>query len=105
MNGNNKKFLSTLGLATKAGATVCGTPNVCEALKAGKLWLVFEAKNSSENTHKRLCDRCAYYGIELIRTETDAAELAHAVGKTAELAAVGITDANFCKALKKHVSE
>ena len=51
--------LRALGLCAKAGKLVYGTPLICEALKAKKqVFLVVETSDNSENTQKRLRDRC-----------------------------------------------
>ena len=99
------KCLSTLGLCMRAGKLACGTPQVCELLRdrPGQIVLVLEAADTSENTHKRLTDRCAYYHTELIRLPCTADELGHAVGKTHPVAAVGIIDGQLVRALRPHL--
>ena len=99
------KCLSTLGLCARAGNLAYGTPQVCELLRdrPGRIVLVLEAADTSENTHKRLTDRCAYYHTELIRLPCAADELGHAVGKTHPVAAVGVTDAQQLRALRPHL--
>ena len=99
------KCLSTLGLCARAGKLVWGTPQVCEVLRAkpGQIVLVLEASDTSENTHKRLTDRCAYYGTERIRLPHTADQLGRAVGKTHPVAAVGITDGQLVRALRPHL--
>ena len=92
----------TIGLAAKAGKTVCGTPLICESLKAKgakKCVLVLEGCDSSDNTHKRLSDKCAFYGTELVRLPIGMAELSDSVGKRSAVAAVGITDEGLARAI------
>ena len=64
---------------------------------------VLEAADTSDNTHNKLVSKCTYYQIPLYRLTADTARLAHAVGKTGAVAAVGVTDENFCKALAAHL--
>ena len=90
--------LTTLGLAVKAGKTVFGTEMVCEALKNKKVSAVIAASSVSENTAKRLSDRCAFYGVPLYFCSADTAELGRAVGK-GPTAAVAICDASLAKAV------
>lgn len=99
------KCLSTLGLCARAGKLAYGTPQVCEVLKTrpGQIVLVLEASDTSENTHKRLTDRCAYYRTERIRLPHTADELGRAVGKTHPVAAVGVTDPQLVRALRPHL--
>lgn len=86
----------------RAGYTVCGTELICTALKNGKKppVIVLEASDTSPNTHKRLTDRCAYYGVEHFKLDVSSSELGAALGKTSCIAAVGITDEGFCKSIK-----
>jgi ribosomal protein L7Ae-like RNA K-turn-binding protein len=99
-----EKALSLLGLATRAGRTVVGVPLICTALSNGQKnktpLLVLEACDSSPNTHKRITDRTAFYGVPSVQLTADCATLAHAVGKRdALVAAVGVTEPNLAKAI------
>ena len=95
-------LLKFLGLCYRAGCAVCGTELICNALKNGKKVpvLVLEAFDTSQNTHKRISDRCVYYGTEHMRLDFSSSELGRALGKSSFIAAVGITDEGFCKAIK-----
>ena len=99
------KLLSTVGLCARARKLVTGTPMVCEAMRSRKpaVLAVLEASDTSENTHHKLVSKCTYYQIPLYRLTADTARLAHAVGKTGSVAAVGVTDENFYKALIAHL--
>ena len=90
--------LGALGLCAKAGKLICGTPLICEALKAKKqIFLVVEASDNSENTQKRLRDRCQFYGVKKVRLEWDGDALAKALGKSGRVAAAAITDEQLCR--------
>ena len=102
------KLLSTLGLCARARKLVTGTPMVCEALRTGgktPVLAVLEASDTSENTHGKLASKCTYYHVPLYRIAADTAQLAHAVGKTGAVAAVGVTDENLFKALARYLPE
>ena len=106
----NENTLRALGLCAKAGRLVTGTPLICEALKAkkgkrGGVELVLAASDNSENTAKRLSDRCAYYGVRLVMLEVSGAELSDALGKKCRVAAVAITDENLCRLVEKTLQE
>jgi len=105
-NENIKKLLMTVGLGAKAGAIVCGTEQICDALRKEKKkpFLVIEAKDTSENTHKRLNDKCSYYGVRLVKIDADTVALGYAVGKRSAVAAVGITDEGICRAIDKKLN-
>ncbi len=97
-----EKLLSTLGLCARARKLVMGTPLVCEALRRGgktPVLAVLEAADTSQNTHGRLRSKCAYYRVPLHRLSATTERLAHAIGKTGAVAAVGVTDEHLLRAL------
>ena len=101
-----KKLLSTAGLAARARKTLIGTELILEGIRRGSVSLVLEAGDTSENTHKRLSDKTAYYGVALVRLSADGEALANAFGKkNGKIAAVAITDAGIVKALGKYLPE
>ena len=98
------KILSSLGLCAKAGKLVRGVPMICEALKksgTSKICLVIEASDTSENTHKKLNDKCNFYKADKIRIDSDGEALASAVGKSGSIGAVAITDEGLSDMVKK----
>ena len=103
MSDATAKALRLLGLAAKAGKLTVGTDLVCAALARGGEHaprLAVEAGDSSNNTHKRVTDRCAYYGVRALRLSAAAAELAHAIGKRdAAVAVVGVSDPHLAAAI------
>ena len=100
-NEKTQKLLGLLGLAARAGKLVYGTPMVCEDLKKGKkVYFVFEASGTSENTHKRIGDRCRFYNVRLIGLELSTEEFAHLLGKSGELAVAALTDASFAQGIE-----
>ena len=99
---NNKGLLRLLGLAARAGKLVYGAPMVCEALKkADKVCMVFVAGNASANTKKRISDKCSFYKKQLVELDIDTAELGRILGKTGELAVVGLADNSFKEGIEK----
>ena len=84
-------FLKTLGLAARARQTVMGTDMVCDALAEGRVRLVVEAGDTSENTHKRLTDKCITYRTPHVRLLSDGGTLGAALGKSGALAVCGVT--------------
>lgn len=59
----NDRFLSLLGLATKAGKVASGEYMTEKSVKEGKAFLVVVAEDSSDNTKKNFKDMCAFYEI------------------------------------------
>ena len=99
------KVLGLLGLAARARRIVFGTPMVCDAMRAGKkLYLAVEACDTSENTHKRITDRCSYYNVPHVRVEIKTDALAHALGKSGDLAVVAVTDQGLANGILKLLS-
>ena len=100
-----KGLLGVIGLCRGAGRLVIGTDMVCDALRRGAAdVIVLEASDTSENTHKKITDKCAYYKVRHVRIESDSITLGAAIGKSA-VAAVMINDAGFCRAIEKKLAE
>ena len=99
----DKRILTSLGLCSKAGKLICGVPMIIEAMQKGKkVYLVLEAGDTSDNTHKKITDKCSFYGVEKIRLEFDCDTVSSFVGKSSTLAAVAITDEGFYKMILKY---
>ena len=97
------RILGSLGLCAKAGKLIFGVPMIIEAMqKRKKIFLVIEAGDTSDNTHKRITVKCSFYGVEKIRLDINGGELASAVGKSSSLAAIAITDEGFYKMVEKY---
>lgn len=99
----DNRILSSLGLCSKAGKLIFGVPMIVEAMqKRKKIYLVLEAGDASDNTHKKITDKCSFYGIEKIKLDFDGGTIASAVGKSSSLAAIAITDEGFYTMIKKY---
>ena len=99
-------LLSSLGLCVRARRVIFGVPMICEAMRRGGKdapRLVLEAADTSENTHKKITDKCAHYGVECIRLACGGAALAQALGKSAVLAAVAVTDDRMVAMIKQYL--
>ena len=102
----DSRILNSLGLCAKAGKLIFGAPMIIEAMQKGKrIYLVLEAGDTSDNTHKKITDKCNFYGVEKIRIEADGGTLGATVGKTSVLAAVAITDEGLYKMVSKYFKE
>lgn len=103
---DEKKLLSALGLCSRARRIAVGVPMICEAMRKGGKdapRIVFEASDTSENTHKRISDKCGYYGVRLVRLASDGAALAAAVGKRSSIGAVSVADGDLCRLTEKYI--
>jgi hypothetical protein len=114
---DEKNLLGLVGICKRAGKTIVGVPMICEHLqklsqkrsKAGGVEddvdiIVIEASDTSENTHKKISDKCIYYNVKHIRLDATSEILGKAVGKRAT-AAVAIADASFCRAILGRIEE
>lgn len=102
----DNRFWGSLGLSSKAGKLIYGVSMIIEAMQKGKkVYLVIEAGDTSDNTHKKITDKCSFYGVEKIRIDADGGELASRIGKSSSLAAVAITDESFYKMVSKNISD
>ena len=103
---DEKRLLFALGLCARARKITVGVPMICDAMRSGGKnapKFVFEASDTSENTHKRLIDKCGYYGVRLVRLTSDGDTLARTVGKQSAIAAVAIADAEFCRLAEQYL--
>ncbi len=105
-----KKLALMIGLCARAGKLIYGCDGVCAALAEKKRsktpYLVLEATGVSENTHKRLSDKCAYYNVRKEILPIDPEELAHATGKVGGLiAALAVTDEQMSRAVISFLPE
>ena len=103
---NEQKLLSNLGLCARARKLIFGVPMICEAMRKGgnnSPVLIIEAADTSENTHKKIADKAAYYKVRTVRLNCDGATLASALGKTSSLAAVAVTDEQMCRMVEKYI--
>ena len=105
---NEKALLLGLGLCARARKLIFGVPMICDAMRrggAGAPNIVLEASDTSENTHKKISDKCKFYQVKQIRLSCDGATLAAALGKTASLAAVAVSDRELCKLMEASLSK
>ena len=106
VSAKEKKLLASLGLCVRAGKVIFGVPMICEAMRrsgAGMPHIVLEASDTSENTHKRLSDKCAFYNTRHVRLSADGDTLAKTVGKSSAIAAVAIADVEFCRLAEQYL--
>ncbi len=93
MKTSMNKALSRLGLAQRAGKLVTGEETVLKAIRGGEAKLVILARDASENTGKKVADKCGSYGVPLLVGFTRS-ELGRSVGKP-ERVMFAVTDQGF----------
>lgn len=94
------KVLSMMGLCRRAGELIIGTDLVTKKLPSKKIKLVIYAENSSQNTEKKILDKCSFYGVEVLRAQLNSDEIGQAIGKSGTVCVVGVTNESFSSKLK-----
>ena len=105
---DTRAILTSIGLCARAGRLIYGIPMICDAMTQGgkvRPVLVLEASDTSDNSHKRIGDRCRYYQVKLCRLPVSGGELGAAVGKTTQLGAVAVTDAGLAAMVESKLGE
>lgn len=97
MNLRNKK-LNLLGLAMRAGKIISGESLVLKEVRMRKASVVILANDASENTKKKISDKCSFYGVPVI-DEFSTEEMSRAIGK--ERVVCALTDAGFSAKLRE----
>ena len=98
---NNDLFLSTLGLARRAGKVLYGFDSVVE--NARKINVVFIASDSSLKTVQNIDFILQQYNVKSETVNYTKAELGYAIG-TKPTGIIGIADTGFTKLLKARIS-
>ena len=99
----NKDVLNFIGLMNRAGALITGTELVLNGVRSGKVKLVLIHGTVSENTFKKITDKCQFYHVSYIKIAAGV-DLGVAIGKSSRKV-IGITDQNFVKALKEKLDK
>ena len=96
-----RKVLSLLGLARKAGKIDSGQFACENALRMGKAKLVIISSDASGNTEKKFTDKCRYYHVPCfvcIKKEL----LGHCLGQS-ERSCLSVNDSSFAEAILKYI--
>ena len=93
-------YLNTLGLAARARKIVTGETLITK-IRSNEVEFVIIASDASDNTKKKITDKCTSYKVEyFIACTID--ELSSAIGKKNRVA-LGIQDTGFAKILKEKI--
>lgn len=103
MSNADRKLLSLIGLATKAGRIASGEFQTEAAVKDGTAQLVLVAEDASDNTKKLFRDKCSFYRIPFCVIGSKE-ELGAATGKEYR-ASIAILDEGFANAVQKRINE
>lgn len=100
---DNEAWMSLLGLATRARKTISGEGLVIKEIQKSKAKLVLISKDASENTMKKVQDKCSYYRIPYLFVESRE-KLGHAIGKEARVV-VALLDQGFATKIASLLDE
>lgn len=100
---DNKKIISMLGLAQKAGKVVSGEFSTEKAVKSKKAFMVIVAGDSSDNTKKMFLNMCEFYKVP-IYFFSEKETIGHAIGKEFR-ASLAILDEGFKNKLEEYFKQ
>ena len=96
---DEKRTLSLLGLAAKAGKVASGEFAAEKSVKSQRACLVLLAEDASENTKKKFINMCDFYEVDL-RSFMDKETLGKAIGKDLR-SCLTVEDPGFARQLHK----
>ncbi|MET3682178.1 ribosomal protein L7Ae-like RNA K-turn-binding protein [Alkalibacillus flavidus] len=99
----SQAYLNFLGLANRARKLVFGEENIVESIRQQQAKLVLIAQDASDNTTKKLTDKCQSYHVPYAIV-TDRQTLSQAIGKDGRVA-IAVTDQGFATKLTEMLSE
>ncbi|MBU6081077.1 YlxQ family RNA-binding protein [Allobacillus halotolerans] len=100
---NMSNYLNLLGLANRARKLVHGEGTIVEGIRNKQVKLVLIAEDASDNTQKKLTDKCKSYQVPYVIIDNRQV-LSKAIGKEGRVA-VGVTDAGFSEKLSELLRE
>jgi ribosomal protein L7Ae-like RNA K-turn-binding protein len=93
------QWMSFLGLANRAGRTISGEELTVKQIQKGNAKLVLLSADASQNTTKKITDKCNSYEVQ-IKIVENRYLLGQAIGKEARVV-VAVLDDGFAKKLKQ----
>lgn len=103
MISNETKILQMLGLAARARKLTTGEELVLSDVRAKRAKLVILSNDASDNTNKKLSDKCNSYNVEK-HVFGSRESLGHAIGKESRVV-LAVTDSGFAKKLSGLLNE
>lgn len=100
---SEKKALSLLSIAAKAGKVISGSETVIEAVKSGKAVVLLVAPDASDRSKKVFKDKCSFYKVPVFEAFSKD-ELGKYTGKD-ERSAVALTDEGLGRKMAELLNE
>lgn len=95
---DKEKILNLLGLAMRAGKLVTGEELTISDIRSNKAKFIFVAADASDNTRKKIKDKCSYYNVPWNESFFHS-EISQAIGRTRMV--IGINDQGFATKFKE----
>jgi ribosomal protein L7Ae-like RNA K-turn-binding protein len=89
----SNQWMSLLGLANRARKIISGEELALKEVRNGKAKLILLAADASQNTTKKITDKCSYYNVPIKMVENREV-LGQAIGKEARVV-VAVLDGGF----------
>ncbi|CAG9607408.1 YlxQ family RNA-binding protein [Pseudoneobacillus rhizosphaerae] len=89
----SNQWMSLLGLANRARKIISGEELALKEVRNGKAKLILLAADASQNTTKKITDKCNYYNVPIKMVENREV-LGQAIGKEARVV-VAVLDGGF----------
>ncbi len=94
-----KKTVSMLSIAAKAGKVISGSETVLESIRKKEAVVVLLGSDSSERTRKVFKDKCSFYRVPVYEFGTKEG-LGRTIGKE-ERSVVAVTDRNLGREIER----
>ncbi len=98
-----KRIYQMLGLAARARMLITGEELVIREVRSGNAKLVIVSQDASDNTLKKLNDKCTSYNVEMHVFGTRE-ELGHAIGKESRVV-LALVDTGFASKITGLLNE
>lgn len=95
------KALNTIGMCKCANKISYGE-TLIKDIKNHKVSLVVICLDTSDNSKKKIIDKCSYYNCEYVLAFTKE-EIMNVISRVDPVSAVGIKDSNLAKKLKENL--
>jgi len=95
------KSLNTLGICACARKISYGE-TLLKDIKSKKIYFVVVARDASDNSKKKIIDKCTFYKCEYVVC-FDKESITKSIGRVDLVSAVGIKDYNLVKKLKENI--
>ncbi len=98
-----QKIYQLLGIATRARKIITGEDLTVREIQSGKASLVIVTNDASDNTMKKITDKCKFFNVELhVFGSRD--DLGQAIGKESRVV-LAIMDNGFAKKISQLLNE